>query len=735
MIIKFKKAKLKSMLLVSLFMIIMSIMVYGLTIQLNTPADGSWWTDPNSVDHNWTVWTNSSLETIEYCTLYSNRTGTQDVLANFTTGFTNNTPFVSGIAWVDTSDTSDVWNVSCANTSIVIDSNNAFELGVDANPPTITLDSPDDNTFTNIDNDLIKYTPTDASNPDTCLFYTNVTTSWAINQTDASYTSGSQITVNLSLNAGNVSISDGVYIWNVLCNDSAANSAWAEDTNRTFTIDTVTPTDISFVSPTNNTVDSDTTPEIKWNQTTEVNFDEYLVSVSTSLTSFTANIIQTQITSTITENATTLSELEANDQYYIMVTAVDKAGNEVNISTGFLWYAVDTTSITVALNTPANNTFTTETTPDFNVTVTDNNPDSCVLYLSNASAESVAKNVTRTGVTSGTEINLTPVTDMIDGFYRWNMECNDSAGNVANVSSSDLDIIIDTTVPQIIFIDSTWHQTNSTDGTPTLSWNQTVDTNFERYLVEARNISDGNIDFEVNITTISTTTTTLDLTFSQTYNFSVTTYDKAGLSNTTSFLNTTDTWYYVDEICASLEPGWNLCGPTWVTSKNLSVIGEETSATFVAVWNESHDWSTCVVGVSVTNCDIDTGVNPTDIGHVWVYVSGETKWRNRTWVATRLDANITLTNITNGWNIIPGEFRNGRNFGDLGRLFGGFNVSMFSLPFINGTVASYVNQDPFSAMDINTTVLNYGKAMWVFYNGTGQRGNLTGNHTFDVGSW
>ena len=71
----------------------------------------------------------------------------------------------------------------------------------------------------------------------------------------------------------------------------------------------------------------------------------------------------------------------------------------------------------------------------------------------------------------------------------------------------------------------------------------------------------------------------------------------------------------------------------------------------------------------------------------------------------------------------------------LGREFTVSNVSMFSLPYINGSVASFVNKDPFNEMAINETVLNYGKAMWTFYNGTGFPGNLSNNHTFDVGSW
>ena len=138
-------------------------------------------------------------------------------------------------------------------------------------------------------------------------------------------------------------------------------------------------------------------------------------------------------------------------------------------------------------------------------------------------------------------------------------------------------------------------------------------------------------------------------------------FDLAGNSNITSNI-TDDTAHYVDRLCAILEPGWNLCGATWTAPKNLSVIGAETSATFVSVWNNTHEWATCIVGVSNANCEVKTGVNNDSLasssllGHSWVYVESQTRWTDRVWVATQLNANITLTSITNGWNIIPGEY-------------------------------------------------------------------------------
>ncbi len=725
MIIKFKKAKLKSIFLISLFIIMMATVGYAMTVTLNAPPSGSWWTSSDSVDHNFTVLINEG-ETIDWCSVNSNRTGTWKSIANTTFGeVTNGTPFVTGIAWSDTNSTAKYWNVTCFNGTNPIESSSVFTLGVDSNPPTITLDEVDDDSFQSTSTFDLKYTPTDSSNPETCLFYTNVTSTWAINQTNTSYVSGVQIIVNLSSNA-NATISDGNYIWNAICNDSASNSVWAEDTNRTFTVDTVSPIDIDFVT-TNNTFSTNTTPLIKWNQTTEINFDEYEVLVSTSLSSFDANIIQTKSVSGITNNATVLSELATNTQYYMKVRAVDLAGNVKN-TTNILWLVIDSNIPIVTLITPANNTFTSDTTPDINVTVVDDNPDNCDLFISNSSGTGgFTINKSKSGITNGTITNLTAIT-LAEGTYKFYVECNDSIGTRVNATTSPFDLIIDTTSPTDISLNSTWHQKNSTDGTPILSWNITTETNFERYFIEAINISDGNVDFSANVTTLGITNLELNLTFSQTYNFSVTAFDLAGNSIKTT--NTTDSWTYVDDVCADLQAGWNLCGTTWTSAKNLSVVGEETSATFVTVWNESHEWSTCIVGVSDTNCDIDTGIGGSLLGHIWVYVASNTLWEEgRTWVATQLDANITLGNNTNGWNIIPGEFRNGRSFWQLGNDdFTSVNVSMFSLPYLNGSVVSFVNKPLFNARVENTTVLEYGKAMWTFYNGTGTT-------TFDVGSW
>lgn len=739
----FKKSQLKSVLLFTIILIISAAVGFAMTIVLNSPTDGGWWTNTSSVDHGFTVYINATSETIDWCSIDSNRSASWATLANYTSGITNGTEFNRGIEWADTDSVYKLWNVTCHNGSQIFYSVNTFNLGVDSNAPTITLDSPSDNSYTNINTGLIKYTPTDASNPDTCDLYTNISGSWVINQSNASFVSGTQILYNSSFNVsgGNpFPTADGHYKWNAWCNDTAVNSVWGGSSNRTFTVDTTLPIEMEFSAPANNTVDSNVTPLIKWNQTTDVNFQKYVLKVSTNLTSFQAGVIQQVEITTITSNSTVLTTLPANDQYYIMVTAFDEADNSVNISTGFLWYAVDTIVPVVTANAPSNDTYTSDTTVDINVTVVDNNPDTCLLYITNITGvlSTLTLNSTETSITNGTEFNLTTST-LAEGDYRFIVECNDSDNNRVNSTTTPYDLIIDTTSPTDIRLNSTWHKSNGTDGTPILSWNLTTETNFERYYVEAINVTGGDINYKVNVTTKNITNVELDLNFSYRYNFSVAVYDKAG--NTVNTSNGSDSWYYVDEICANLQAGWNLCGIVATTARNLSIIGADAGASYVSVWNATKEWKTCNVAVGTTNCGIDVAISQDakDAQHVWIYKTTAGVWDNRTWSATAISGNITLNNVsTNGWTIAANFVRNGLTFEQLNdsSRFDVLNVSMYSKPYNNGT-----NNIPFLTItgysSINKeTRLEYGEAMWVFYNGTAASpGVVNSSHMYNTNGW
>lgn len=849
-----KKAQLKSMFVMLIVFSILMVSAYAAFNRLKLDYPSSEWVLSNSVPFNFTV--NTTSASISYCVVYVNNSGVMALKANYT-DVVNATPHISGIAINDSAGANLYgWNVTCNNGSSDFNGS-VVAFGVDANVPSIVLDSPASGSYlTNLNNTLFKYTPTDTSNRDTCLFYINQSGSWKFNQSNASYGNNVQIFVNLSNNTEYrgytaIAIPDGQYAWGAYCNDTATNSVFAQ--NFTFTLDSVYPSPINFTD--NRNVSSrNITPYFSWNQTNDNNFDEYLLRVST-YQNMSDPIQEISITNR-TQNFTSVANLENDGVYFIQVLAFDLAGQSVNSTV--LNYTLDRIFPLVTLNFPSNNSFLTNLTPTSNpinitATMIDTNPSTCLLLLSKPSDSSVTLNATNSVIANATPFNLTPSNaSTIEGVYQFNVECNDTANNRANASSSNLQFTVDNNKPTSPFIISTFHQTNNTDRTPELRWDTVTDNNFSKYQVRALYQNNASVAYEVNITSRTTNYSSLNLFVNYTYFFNVTAYDLAG--NTNSSQNTTiQLSYYVDPICGILNTGWNLCGAVWTTPKNLSRIGSETNATFVAVWNISnHVWATCNYAVSSggTNCNLTTGVatyyghlsiptgitnatvnttgipangtglpantysykisaisgtnsesliatevnittdttsNATNLtwtavggatsyrvynatiesGHntyfivnsttfyhtgqtvsgsdtpkttgmpyyiknevsptVWIYVNASTDYRNRTWVSTPKSMNITLTNSTNGWNVIAGFVRGGKVFGDIKNTLLDVNVSMFSLRYNNGTSIPYVNNGLYKGIN-NQTILDYGRGMWVYYNGTGL-------YTWNTGSW
>jgi hypothetical protein len=142
----------------------------------------------------------------------------------------------------------------------------------DANPPSITLNSPVDNSNLNISNVTFNWTATDATNI-TC----NLTIDGLVNKSNLNLTSG------VPYNETVEGLSDSVHYWNVTCWDSLNNTA----TSSTYQIivDTVFPT-INFTDP---TPDDGNTTQTDWiyvnvtandtnNISVVIDFDDSLVS-------------------------------------------------------------------------------------------------------------------------------------------------------------------------------------------------------------------------------------------------------------------------------------------------------------------------------------------------------------------------------------------------------------------------------------------------------------------------
>ncbi len=755
-----KDAKLKSMFMMVLMSLILAFTVYGLTVIQTYPSEEWDISSDNSIDFSFTP--EMEVNIVPWCTIYTNQSGTFQVAANFT-DLVNGTPKVIGIAINDSNSRSNLeygWNVTCTNSTSGIDqeASAVIGFGVDGNTPSVTLDSPANNYYSPDLIFFLQYTPTDTSNTEMVDIYTNISDTWEINLTNATFDSGIQYEMS-----SDGAVEGGVYIWNVFVNDTANNSAWGSlGGNRTFIIDTQAPPVFNITAVTgerqdslrvNKTATDDSTPLIVWNKSEDNNFQKYDIILSATDTFET--VIQTTEITDVDNNQTNLSNIETDGAYYVKVIATDLAGNTRNTSP--INFTLDRVAPVVTLITPLNASFIPAedgqiTTLDVNVTVTDANPNVCDLFVGE-SGRGFILNSTEIAISTGVEFNLTISTNLSDGVYQLKVECNDTVGIRVNASENNISITIDSTSPTFPNITSSWHQRNNTDKTPDLSWNTVTETNFEKYTANAYYLSNSSLAFTTDVTTRTVNFTQMVLNPNFNYNFSVVAYDLAG--NSRASANSSDeTAYYVDPICGTLTAGWNLCGAVWTTGRNLSTIGAETNANFVSVWNSTHQWATCNYAASPSgqHCnvqvnissvltgnqsDTDDGRTDRGINHaVWVYVNESREWRNRTWTANQLSSNITLFNTSNGWNLEAGFFRNGRTFGHLGAVnqYDKNNVSMMSLRYNNGTSVPYVNQDFFAGIN-NLTNIEFGYGYWIFFNATGPDSGLDHNNTWNVGGW
>jgi PGF-pre-PGF domain-containing protein len=114
----------------------------------------------------------------------------------------------------------------------------------DTTPPTLNIDYPI--AFANLSSSDVTFNFTVVeANIDSCELYGNWSGGWHLNQTLVN--PSTDVTTNFTT----ITLDEGVYFWNVECNDTSSNSAF-NDSNFTFTID-LTPPSVYLELPENNT--------------------------------------------------------------------------------------------------------------------------------------------------------------------------------------------------------------------------------------------------------------------------------------------------------------------------------------------------------------------------------------------------------------------------------------------------------------------------------------------------
>jgi hypothetical protein len=300
------------------------------------------------------------------------------------------------------------WSINCTDnsTNYNVGSSETWDLTIDLSEPDVGLNTPLNDSWTN--NSLVQFnfTPTD-DYLDACQLWGNFSGNWSYNQTIDIPTSGS--INNFSL----IELSDGSYIWNVWCNDSALNVNWAEG-NYTVKIDLTNP-GIEFESPTpdNNSNQSSTSVVIN------VSYNEWNKGEIKLYWNGSLNTTKQYIGEWT--NFTLEGLWDGEYSYYVWLN--DSAGNSNETETRI--FRVDTTPPTIELIAPENDTWKNNAS---NPILFEFNVSDVLLGIANCSLVVNGDiNMSNSTVREYENLNFSSYLD--SGYYNWSVNCTDSVGN------------------------------------------------------------------------------------------------------------------------------------------------------------------------------------------------------------------------------------------------------------------------------------------------------------------
>ena len=287
-------------------------------------------------------------------------------------------------------------------------------------PPVVVINSPSYDGYTTSDTTPeITFTLTD--NSDNLIDYVIFIDSSPM----AGGTGTAQYGVPVSKNL--TTLSEGYHNITVQGTDDSGNSANA---TRVIVIDTTDPVSV-INSPADGTYTNDNTPEINFTLTDNLDDNISYVIYIDGVADGTGTASNGTLTSV---NLTAVGE----GNHTIIVEGTDNAGNSANSTPVTL--IVDLTDPVCVINSPADGTYTTDTTPEINFTLTDNLDDniSYVIYIDGVPDG--------TGTASNGTLTSVNLTALADGNHTITVEGTDDAGNTG---SSTITIYIDTTPPSV----------------------------------------------------------------------------------------------------------------------------------------------------------------------------------------------------------------------------------------------------------------------------------------------
>lgn len=258
-----------------------------------------------------------------------------------------------------------------------------------------------------------------------------------------------------------------IWYWRVVARDLAGNTY--ATVAHVYTVDTIPPI-IDIIVPSNNTYQNITGVNIT------IDFSD--LSNVTNCTVFVNDSTQYSNTSMNQTDPTTFLLTKVEGTYLFSILCEDQAGN--TNTTEEYTLTIDTTPPTdVTLLTPANNTFSNDNTPflSWTQTVEANFKNYTVLVSDDTNFPYLNFSYEVTNIATPEYQVISPWTD---GTLYWKVIVWDLAGNSADPIHT---YTIDSTPPTAFSLLLPPDGTSSTNRTPSLTWEQSNDTNFKNYTI------------------------------------------------------------------------------------------------------------------------------------------------------------------------------------------------------------------------------------------------------------
>ncbi len=443
------------------------------------------------------------------------------------------------------------WRVYANDSANQLNSTDIFsyETTGDIIPPTITIDSPLNITYSTGD---IDYNITVDQNLSVALASVDSESNFTLdNDSNTNY---------FNLSGNHPTLSDGFHNITFWVNDTSGN---ANESTVFFTVDLTSP-NVQFENP--------TTAEGNFTQT----FIEANVTASDSLAGLdTITIFLFNSTGLVQQNLSTSSPLFVNftglpdETYSLNATANDSAGNTNQTETRTI--TLDTTAPTINYVSPTENSgvFRNQNFVLVNVTASDSGVglDSILIRLYNSSNDLINSSLTNSSP------NFINFTGLADGLYFYNATANDTLGQETDLTTRN--ITLDTTNPLIDYI------------APTEANNTIFQRDWIFVNVSVTEVNFANITFtlfnstsQVNITTFITEIFEINFTSlpNEVYTYNVTTVDLANNENSTEtrFI-TLDTTIPTIEFVSPTEANNTAFARNWVfVNVSVTEINEDT---------------------------------------------------------------------------------------------------------------------------------------------------------------